>query len=183
MTDITLLLAQAREGKAEAWEQVVALVYEDLKRMARGVLGGQGSATLSPTQLVHDCYLRLVKAGAAGVNDRAHFLALAARAMRQLMLNHARDRVALKRGAGVMPLDVDEHAESIAAEARDVIELDQAIARLEIEDMSLAPVVECRLFAGMTDQETAEVPGLSLRSAQRLWSLARQRLAELLDDE
>ncbi|MEO8010654.1 MAG: ECF-type sigma factor, partial [Dokdonella sp.] len=72
MTEITLLLAQAREGNSQAWEQVVALVYDDLKRIARGVLGGNGSATLNPTQLVHDCYLRMVKAGAAGVSDRAH---------------------------------------------------------------------------------------------------------------
>ncbi|MEO8010457.1 MAG: ECF-type sigma factor, partial [Dokdonella sp.] len=118
---------------------------------------------------------------AAGVSDRAHFLALAARAMRQLMLNHARDRVALKRGAGVVALDVDEHADSIAAEARDLIELDTVLARLEIEDASLARVVECRLFAGMTDSETADALGLPLRSAQRLWSQARQRLAQLLD--
>ena len=181
MTDFTLLLAQARSGDAQAWDRVVAIVYDDLKRIARGVLGGPGSATLNPTQLVHDCYLRMVKAGAEGVNDRAHFLALAARAMRQLMLNHARDRIALKRGAGISHLDIDEHADTIAAEARDLIELDAALALLELEDAALARVIECRIFAGMTEQETADALDVSLRSAQRLWAQARQRLADLLD--
>lgn len=182
MSDITLLLAQARAGDDAAWDAAVALVYQDLKRIARNVLGGLGSATFNPTLLVHDCYLRLARAGAEGIVDRHHFLALAARAMRQLMLNHARDRAAIKRGAGAGHDDVDVHAESLAAEARDLIELDSALSRLEAEQPDFVRVVECRLFAGMTEQETADALDLPLRSAQRLWAQARQRLGELIDE-
>ncbi len=182
-SDITRLLAQARDGDARAWDRVVALVYDDLKRIARGVLGGRGSATFNPTLLVHDCYLRLARAGADGAVDRAHFLALAARAMRQLMINHARDRAALKRGAGADHVDVDEHAEAIAGEARDLIELDSALLRLEADDATCARVVECRIFAGMSEQETADALGLSLRSTQRAWAQAREKLATLLGDD
>lgn len=181
MTDITQLLVQARSGDAKAWDDVVGLVYDDLKRIARGVLGGRGSATFNPTLLVHDCYLRMAKAGADGVLDRAHFLALAARAMRQLMLNHARDRAAIKRGDGAIHVDVDDHAERIADEARDLIELDSALTRLESEHPQWVRVVECRIFAGMSEQETADALDLPLRSMQRLWSQARRRLADLLD--
>ena len=94
--EVTELLERARAGDAAAWDRVVALIYQDLKRIARGVLAGSGNLTLDPTSLVHDCYLRLSRGGAEGVINREHFLALAARAMRQLMLNHARDRVAAK---------------------------------------------------------------------------------------
>jgi RNA polymerase sigma factor (TIGR02999 family) len=182
MGDITRLLDEARNGDEGAWDEAVALVYDDLKRIARGVLGGGGSATFNPTVLVHDCYLRLARAGADGVIDRQHFLAVAARAMRQLMLNHARDRVALKRGAGVDVVELDEEAEAIAHEARDLIELDAALARLETEDPLAARVVECRIFAGMGEQEAADAVGLPLRTSQRLWSGAKRQLTEWLGD-
>ncbi|MCR6702891.1 MAG: ECF-type sigma factor [Dokdonella sp.] len=182
MSDITLLLAQARAGDAQAWDRAVGLVYEDLKRIARGLLGGRGSATLDATQLVHEGYLRLARGGAEGIVDRVHFLALAARAMRQLMLNHARDRLALKRGGGISHVDADAHADTIAEEARGLIELDSALMRLEEEDPRCVRVVECRIFAGMTEQETADALDLTLRTSQRLWLDARQRLAALLDD-
>lgn len=182
MGDVTLLLAQAKDGDGAAWDRAVGLVYDDLKRIARGVLGGAGSATFHPTVLVHDCYLRLSRAGADGVIDRHHFLAVAARAMRQLMINHARDRVALKRGAGMVALGLDEEAESIAGEARDLIELDAALTTLEAQDPIAARVVECRIFAGMGEQETADSLGLPLRTSQRLWADARRTLAGLLDD-
>lgn len=181
MSEITQLLEDARGGDAAAWDQAVALVYQDLKRIARGVLGSAGSATLNPTGLVHDCYLRMARAGPAGVLNRAHFLALAARAMRQLMLNHARDRIAEKRGGGAAHSDLAEHADALVDEARGLIELDSALQRLELEDPRWARVVECRVFAGLSEQETADAMELPLRSAQRLWSDARQRLGELLD--
>lgn len=180
MTEVTRLLEQARAGDAAAWDRAVALVYEDLRHMARGVLGGPGSATFNATGLVHDCYLRLSRAGADGVLNRAHFLALAARAMRQLMLNHARDRVAQKRGGGAIHTDVDAHSEQIAAEAQGLIELDSALEQLGQENADFVRVVECRIHAGLSEQETAEALGMSLRSTQRLWSEARERLAALL---
>ena len=182
MSEFTQLLENARAGDAQAWDRVVALIYDDLKRIARGVLGGRGSATLNPTGLVHDCYLRLARAGADGVTNRAHFLALAARAMRQLMLNHARDKVAEKRGGGAMHDELSAHENAVAHEARQLLELDSALTRLESEDERWVRVVECRIFAGLSEQETADALDLPLRSSQRLWSDARERLSQLLSD-
>lgn len=181
MSEITRLLDEARAGDAGAWDQAVALVYHDLKRIARGVLGGAGSATLDPTGLVHDCYMRMARAGPDGVLNRAHFLALAARAMRQLMLNHARDRIAGKRGGGAVHTDIDAHGDAVVHEARQLLELDSALQQLEREDPRWVRVVECRVFAGLSEQEAADALDMPLRSAQRLWSEARQRLCELLE--
>ncbi|MCE3004529.1 MAG: hypothetical protein LW860_17785 [Xanthomonadaceae bacterium] len=182
MGEVTRLLERARGGDAAAWDRVVELIYDDLKRIARGVLGGQGSATLNPTGLVHDCYLRLSRAGAEGVLDRDHFMALAARAMRQLMLNHARDRVAAKRGGGARHITLGEVAAEVDAEAEQLIALDAALIRLAAIDERLVRVVECRVFAGLTEEETAAAMETSLRSVQRLYAEAREQLAQLLAD-
>ena len=100
--------------------------------------------------------------------------------MRQLMLNHARDKLAQKRGGGVMHTDVDEHADRLADEAQQLLELDSALAQLQCENPDWVRVVECRVFAGLTEQETADALDLPLRSSQRLWAEARARLGELL---
>lgn len=182
MGEVTELLDKARAGEAGAWDRAVSLVYQDLKRIARGVLAGGGSATLDATSLVHECYERMARQEASAVNNRAHFLALAARAMRQLMLNHARDKVAAKRGAGAVHVDVDEVRDAAFHEARHLLELDSALSQLESENASWVRVVECRVFAGMTEQETADALELPLRSAQRAFADARARLGELLAD-
>lgn len=193
MTEVTRLLADARGGDAGAWDRAVALVYQDLKRLARGVLAGGAGATLNPTALVHDCYLRMSRVGPDGVLNRGHFMALAATAMRQLMSNHARDKLAEKRGGGLQPdsLDGDTdvlasaqgqgHAARLSAEAEQLIELDSALEQLQTENPEWVRVVECRIFVGLTETETAEALELPLRSCQRLWADARKRLAELLD--
>lgn len=183
MGEITVLLERARGGDRDAWDQVVALIYADLKRIARGVLGGGGSATMNPTGLVHDCYLRMSHAGAAGVLNREHFLALAARAMRQLMLNHARDRIAAKRGGGMALTPADANADAgVDDEAEQLVALDAVLTRLAAVDERLVRVVECRVFAGLTEEETAATMGLPLRSTQRLYADARAQLALLLAD-
>jgi RNA polymerase sigma factor (TIGR02999 family) len=180
MGDVTQLLARARAGDNAAWDQAVALVYGDLKHIASAILRGQRGGTLNATGLVHECYLRLAKGGALMVNDRAHFLALAARAMRQLLINHARDHLALKRGAGATHVVLDEAYAAAAIEAEQLINIDQALLTLAAEDQQLVQVVECRIFAGLSDQETATAMALPLRSCQRLWSQARSRLESLL---
>ncbi|HQW80516.1 MAG: RNA polymerase subunit sigma [Rhodanobacteraceae bacterium] len=179
MSQVTELLDKARSGDDRAWDQAIALVYDDLKRIARGVLAG-GQGTLNPTALVHECYLRLERGGAESVQNRAHFLALAARAMRQLMLNHARDRLAAKRGGGAIHTDIDAGNDAVAIEAQHLIDIDSALNRLESENPQWVRLVECRVFAGLTEQETADVIGESLRTSQRLWADARARLASLL---
>lgn len=183
MSEFTRLLHLAQEGDQSAWQQVVGLIYQDLRRIARSVLRGNASDTLNPTALVHECYLRLADEGPPGVVDRQHFLALAARAMRQLMLNHARDRLAAKRGGGAPHTSLTGQADTLAAEASSLLELEEALTRLEAEAPGLVRVVECRVFAGLSEQETADALGLSLRAAQRQWQEARERLQRLLGSD
>ncbi len=187
MGDVTLLLERARDGDSSAWDQAVALVYADLKHIARGVLG-RSDQSLNATSLVHECYLRLERAGAGAVTNRQHFLALAARAMRQLMLNHARDRVAQKRG-GLMQQTTLASADAQASfeqqaneEAEQLIALNTALEQLAQTDAIAVRVIECRLFSGMTDEETALALNLPLRSMQRIQANAKLRLAQLLAD-
>ncbi len=180
MGEVTELLEKSRAGEAGAWDRAVALVYHDLKRIARGVLGGSGSATLDATGLVHECYERMARQEAFAVNNRAHFLALAARAMRQLLLNHARDKLAAKRGSGATHVDIDDAPDAATTEARQLLELDSALTRLERENPAWVRVVECRIFAGMTEQETADALAQPLRSTQRSFAQARERLTQLL---
>ncbi len=180
MGEVTQLLERARGGEVGAWDEVVALIYDDLRRIAGAMLGGQRSATLNATGLVHECYLRLQKSGAAGVSDRAHFLALAARAMRQLLLNHAREKLANKRGAGATHVELDPEQAAVESESEQLLAIDQALQRLSHEDERMVRVVECRIFAGLSESETAEALELPLRSCQRLWADARSRLEVLL---
>lgn len=180
MSEVTELLANARAGNASAWDQLVGLIYHDLKRIARHVLGSNAGATLNPTALVHECYLRLAKQGADGVLNRDHFLALAARAMRQLLLNHARDKLAQKRGAGAAVTDLESAQAAVFDEAEHLIAIDHALSQLLHENENWVRVVECRIFAGLTEVETAAALDLPLRSTQRLWSEARLRLEQLL---
>jgi len=179
MSEITQLLDRARSGDGAAWEDVVELLYADLKRLARGALGSSAN-TLGATGLVHECYERLARAGALGVRDRCHFLSLSARIMRQILINHARDRVAAKRG-GAAPREAEvDVAGNLDEEAQDLLHLDLALRQLETRDARLVQVVECRIFAGLSEDETAEALELPLRTVQRLWLRAREQLRELL---
>lgn len=185
MGEITVLLGQARGGDAAAWDRVVHLLYADLKRLARRACSGSGGQDV--TALVHDCYLRLDRSGADAIHSGAHFLSIASMAMRQLMINHARDHIAHKRGGaqshttlGKADLNASRAAYS---EAEELLIIDAALKRLGHADARLVRVVECRLFAGLSDEETATALGLPLRTAQRLWRQARERLRELVDDE
>jgi RNA polymerase sigma factor (TIGR02999 family) len=187
MGDVTLLLERARAGDHSSWDQAVALVYADLKQIARGVLG-RSDLSLNATSLVHECYLRMERAGAEGVMNRQHFFALAARAMRQLMLNHARDRIAQKRG-GLMQQTTLSSAEAEVSlddqaneQAEHLIALNSALERLAETDPIAVRVIECRVFSGMSDEATAAALDIPLRSMQRIQANAKARLAELLAD-
>jgi RNA polymerase sigma factor (TIGR02999 family) len=182
MGDVTVLLEQARQGNESAWDQAVALVYADLKQIAHGVLGGRAQQSLNVTSLVHECYLRMERKGAETVTNRQHFLALAACAMRQLMLNHARDRVAQKRGGVLHQTTLSSLAEESVADeqAIQLIALSHALDRLGETEPLAVRVIECRMFSGMTDEETAAALGLSLRSMQRTLAQAKAQLTALL---
>jgi RNA polymerase sigma factor (TIGR02999 family) len=180
-SDITTMLTQARSGDDKAWQQVVATIYADLRRIAHGHISGQGQEqTLNTTGLVHECYLRIARG--ATPNDRNHFMSLAARVMRQVIIDHARERIALKRGSGSANVPLDAVSETEFEQAQQFVALDEAMTALSKELPQYAHIIECRFFAGMTETETAAALGISLRVVQRDWHAARQWLKQFMDE-
>ena len=177
--DLTTLLRAHAAGDPEAFDRLVPLVYEDLRRVARRQLRrGRPGAMLDTTGLVHEVWFKLVDGLDVDWQDRRHFLAVCARAMRQVIVDHARRMGAAKRGSGVAPLELDESLLPADADAERVLVVDHALDRLARRSPRLAQVVECRFFAGLSEGETAEALGVSLRTAQREWLRARAWLRE-----
>ncbi|MEO8673285.1 MAG: ECF-type sigma factor [Tahibacter sp.] len=175
--EITRVMDQARGGDAAAWQQFVALIYADLRRIAhRSLAAAPSNQTLNTTGLVHECYLRLAK-GEATVNDRAHFFALAARVMRQVIVDYARERLAEKRGGGARAIALDDVDEGELRQAEQFVALDDALNALAAVEGRQARVIECRFFAGFSEEDTATALGISVRSVQRDWQQARDWLA------
>ncbi len=169
--EVTRLLRAAHEGDSAALERLIPLVYEDLRRLAGRQLGHEyGERTLNPTALVHESYLKL-GAGAMVAKDRAHFLAIAARAMRQVLVDHARDRKAAKRGGGLWESTTLSDGDWVRDFDPDgMLALDEGLAKLEPRQRQ---VVECRFFGGMEEQEIAAALGVSERTVHRDWVKAR----------
>lgn len=179
--DITQLLIAHGTGQPDALDRLVPLVYDDLRRVARVQLARQRPGdSLNTTGLVHDAYMRLVDQSRATYRDRGHFFAVCAIAMRQIIVDHARRRGRRKRGGDQVHVPLEDAASPIAREAERVLEINNALDKLAAHDPRLARVVECRFFAGLSEQETAEALGLSVRTTQREWFKARAWLrAEL----
>ena len=174
--ETTALLAAARDGDRAAYDVVFARVYEELRRVASRQSARLGAGeTLSTTVLVHEAYLKLVGGGAAvAANDRVHFFALAARAMRQILIDHARHRGRRKRGAGAPHVDLDRIEVGAEAPAlEELLTLDRALDRLAKVDAELARLVEWRFFAGLTLAEIGALVGVSERTLKRDWQVAR----------
>lgn len=169
--EVTQLLQAVRDGNPGALDRLVPLVYDDLRLLARRQLGREfGERTLNPTALVHEAYLKL-GAGAGVATDRAHFLAIAARAMRQVLVDHARDRKAAKRGGGSWERTTLTDGAWVGEFDPDgMLALDEGLARLEARQRQ---VVECRFFGGMEEQEIAAALGVSERTVHRDWVKAR----------
>jgi len=177
--ELTLLLRAASDGDEPALNRLVALLYVDLRRLARKVHSGR-FPTLDTTSLVHECYLRFIDSGQLAVNDRAHFFNLAARVMRQLLCDYARERLAAKRGGGVAHVELRDDDAAAINEAEYWLSLDQALVALADRRPLQARVVECRFFAGLTEAETSEALGRPLRTVQRDWQNARAWLSRRL---
>jgi RNA polymerase sigma factor (TIGR02999 family) len=173
--EVTALLAAVRAGDAAAGERLFAAVYDDLKRLAgRQLAGRSADATLSPTALVHEAYLRLARPGALDQRDRTHFFAVAARAMRQIVIDGARRRLAEKRGGGALAVELDEgRIAGRFAAPEELLALDAALGRLERLDERLARVVELRFFGGLTLDEIGATFDLGERTIKRDWRKAR----------
>lgn len=179
-SEITRILRAHAAGDAEALDRLWPLVYEDLRVIARRQLVRDGSTTLNPTAVVHEAFLRLAELAPVAWTDRHHFFALVARAMRRVLVDAARERHAAKRGGGRAREELDPEALGVRAEIEELLVVEETLAELERLDPRLARVVECRLFAGLSDDETAEALRLSRRTVERSWQRARAHLERRL---
>ena len=176
--EVTRLLRAARDGDADAIDRIVPLVYEDLRRLARRQLGRQfGPQSVRPTELVHEAYVKLSVGGAAAAVDRAHFLAIAARAMRQVLVDDARHRLAAKRGGHRKRATLSGSHWVADVDLDELLTLNDALDELEPRQRQ---VVECRFFGGMEEREIAEALGVTERTVRRDWVKARAWLSRAL---
>jgi len=178
--DITRLLGLASSGDDEARSELIDLLYHELRRLAGNQMRGLQGGTLHPTALVHEAWLRLESAGDAGFENRGHFLGVAARAMRSVVIDHVRAKRAVKRGGGDTPSRLDEVVAHLEAEDTDLLDLHHALEELEHDDPELGRVVELRFFGGLTHDDVAAALGCSTSTVERAWRVARARLHKRL---
>lgn len=173
MTDITQMLQQIDQGDESATEQLLPLVYEELRRLASAKLAREAAGqTLQATALVHEAYVKLAGSPThRNYHDRRHFFAVAATAMRQILIDRARGKQTLKRGGGLERVPLADIAAAIPD--RELLALDEALDKLQSEDPLKARLVELRYFVGLTGDQAAEVLEISPSSADRQWAYAR----------
>jgi RNA polymerase sigma factor (TIGR02999 family) len=171
---IVRLLAAARQGDADALNQLAPLVYDELRRIARRQMRHERQGhTLQPTALANEAWARLLGARRLDVQNRAHFMGIAANAMRQILVERARAHRAAKRGGAAHRVTLDEGLVSAGTRPIDLEALDEVLGRLEQHDPELARIVELRFFGGLTVEETAEELGTSPATVKRRWTLAK----------
>ena len=179
--EVTALLQQWQSGDAAALERMMPLVYDDLRRVARTHLRGERRGhTLQPTALVHEAWLRLMGGGNATPRNRAQFFAVAARLMRQILVDHARRKQALKRGGGETLIALPDVPAAPQPAPVDILALDDALGALAAVDPDLVQLVEMKFFAGLTIDETAEAMQVSPATIERDWSVAKAFLYQRL---
>jgi RNA polymerase sigma factor (TIGR02999 family) len=182
--DVTSLLVEWRQGDADALERLIPLVYAELRKLAQAHLRHEeADHSLQATALVHEVYLRLVNVNRMTVESRAHFMAIAARVMRQILVDHARRRRAGKRGGAATALSlgaVSPHAARLAPVSVDMLALDEALDELASFDPQQCRVVELRFFAGLTIEETAYALDTSTATVEREWAVAKAWLFQRL---
>lgn len=183
-TEVTALLQDWAAGDREALDRIIPLVYDELRRLAQRRLSRERpDHTLGATALVHEAYLRLVDVERAGFQSRAHFLAMASRVMRRLLVDHARQRDAVKRGGGERPAPLDEALHLASADATRFLELDGALHRLEAIDARQARILEQHYFGGLSIDEIADATDTSRSTVKRQLRFARAWLAAELGTE
>jgi RNA polymerase sigma factor (TIGR02999 family) len=181
--DVTDLLLDIPEGGRQAIDRLLPLVYDELRQIAHRLLLRENSGhTLTTTALVHESYLRLVDQRRAAWADRAHFFAVAAVAMRRILVDYARRQRASKRSAGNQPLPLDDAVALADERADDMLALNEALTGLAALNERLARVVECRFFGGLTTEETAAALDVTTRTVERDWAKAKSWLYQELRD-
>lgn len=175
MNEVIRILCAVEEDPSSGAAQLLPLVYDDLRKLAAQKLAQETPGnTLQPTALVHEAYLRLMGDGSEPTWDnRGHFFAAAAKAMRRILVEHARRRASLKRGGDRVHVNVDENPVAAPQVREDLVALDEALARLADTDPQAARLVQLRYFGGVALPEVAEILGISPRTADRLWAFAR----------
>ena len=175
MNNITQLLSAIEQGDPHAAEQLLPLVYDDLRKLAAQKMAQEAPGqTLQATALVHDAYFRLVDVeNAQQWNNRGHFFAAAAEAMRRILVDHARQKRSRKRGGDLARQDLDGLEVSLPEIPEDLLALDEALTKLVATDKTAADLVHLRFFAGLPIAEAAQLLGISPRTADRLWAYAR----------
>lgn len=179
--EVTHLLLAWRQGEKEAFDQLIPVVYEELRRLAHSYMRGERKGhTLQTTALVNEAYLRLLDCSRVSWQNRAHFLAVSARLMRRILVDYARSQRSLKRGGAAQRISLEEFKIASAPPDTDLIEIDEVLRSLALVDRRKCQVVELRFFGGMTAEETAEALGISPDTVLRDWKLARAWLAREL---
>jgi RNA polymerase sigma factor (TIGR02999 family) len=181
--NVTRVLDALGSGDPRAVNDLLGLVYEELRKLAAARMAGErGSITLQPTALVHEAYMRLV--GGSGIDctwqNRAHFFAAAAEAMRRILIDRARERRTLKRGGGWRKLELDPAQLTLDEVPSEIVDLDEALIALAKENPRLAELVKLRFYAGLSHRDAAEVLGISVPNADRNWAYARAWLFRYL---
>jgi len=181
MSDITRILHSIERGNRGATDELLPLVYEELRRLAAQRMANEAAGhTLQPTALVHEAWLRLAGEGNQQWDGRGHFFAAAAEAMRRILIEHARGKNAVKRGAGFERVNFENLDVAMLAEGGEFLRLNDALEKLEREDADAAQVVKLRFFAGLTNEEAGRVLGVTDRTAKRYWTFARAWLFQEL---
>lgn len=181
---VTRLLGDSSAGDAAAFDRLIAVVYDDLRRIAHRRLTAEAAGhTLGTTAVVHEAYLQLVNQATATWRDRAHFFAVASRVIRNVLVDYARARQTEKRGGDAIRIPLQDDLDGKhGADVVDLLTLEEALKQLSSHDPRLERIVELRFFGGMTMRDTAEALGVSLRTAERDWQRARAYLYQALQD-
>jgi RNA polymerase sigma factor (TIGR02999 family) len=175
MSSVTVILDRVQQGDLKAAEELLPLVYDELRRLAAHKMANEAAGhTLQPTALVHEAWLRL-NGGMQGSswNGRAHFFGAAAEAMRRILIERARQKAAVKRGAGWERVDLEKVDIAADADSDTILFVNEALEKLQREDPKAAELIKLRFFGGLTLEEAAEVLGFSERTAKRCWAFAR----------
>lgn len=181
--NVTEMLRDWRNGDQEALGKLIPMVYDELRRQAAGYLRRERSGhTLQTTALIHEAYLRLINQQNIDWQNRAHFYAIAARLMRQILVDHARKRQATKRGGSGLKIPLEEAMVISSGRDVDLVALDEALTRLAALDPQQSRIVELRYFSGLSVEETAEALGVSSRTVRRDWNVAKAWLRQQIGE-
>ena len=182
--EVTKLLAEWSGGDQSALNKMIPLVYAELHVIARRAWNRDPrNGTLQPTALINEAYLKLANAENASYQDRCHFFAVASKAMRQILVNHAMSRLSGKRGFGLANVSIDDVEPAVHQEAAEIVALHEALEALDAVDPRKSMIVEMRYFGGLSIEETAEAMGISVATVNRDWRLARSWLIRKMNGE